>query len=528
MAYDIIIKSGLVFDGKGNPPISADIGIKGDEIATVGNVGGAEAATRIDASECYVAPGFIDITNHSDTHLTLFKFPLAESMVMQGVTTMIGGNCGTSLAPLGGNAILALRKWADLSEFNANWNTVAEYLAEIGNMGLGVNYGMFAGYGMIRRIILKDETRAMADNELAQARFLAEQSMRDGAFGLSLGLAYGHERLATTEEIITVAIAVAETGGILKIHLRSENLRIFPAINEVVRIARETGVRVQISHLKVIGRKAWPSFGEVLDFLHTARESGVDINFDTTAYSTTGSPLYLLLPDWSREGGFAKLFPRLRDPGARRSIRDALAGRTLHYESIVVLSAKTKEIVGKTIADIAESMGVSPDEALLDILLANDGRVTIVGQTVSPDNTRAAIRDGASFIASDGFGYGIPSEAEKEGAGNLIHPRSFGNFARLWHTFVETEHALAPEEAIRKCTSGPAEKIGLADRGIIAPGFKADVIVFNPGAFRDTATYQKPFRYAEGLSWTLINGKIAVENGRLTGLKAGAVLRKKR
>jgi len=525
MAYDIIIKSGLVFDGKGGQPVSADIGIKGDEISTIDNLGNTDAATVIDASGLYVAPGFIDITNHSDTHLTLFKFPLAESMVMQGVTTIIGGNCGTSLAPLGGSAILALRKWADPSEFNANWNTVAEYLVQISRTGLGVNYGMFAGYGMIRRIILKDETRALAGHELEQARYLAEQSINDGAFGLSLGLAYGHERLATTDELINVGGVVAACGGILKIHLRSENLRIFPAMNEVVRIARETGVRVQISHLKVIGRKAWPSFDEVLALLRAARESGVDINFDTTAYSTTGSPLYLLLPDWAREGGFAKLFPRLRDSGARRSIGDAIRGRTLHYDSIVVMSAKTKDIVGQTIAGVAEKMGIAPEEAMLDILLANDGRVTIIGQTVSPDNTRAAIRDNASLIASDGFGYGIP--AGQEGGIDLIHPRSFGNFARLWNIFVEKEHVLSPEDAIRKCTSGPAGKIGLADRGILAPGFKADVIVFDPGAFRDQATYQKPFSYAAGLNWVLINGRIAVENGRHTGVAAGAVLRKK-
>ncbi len=273
--------------------------------------------------------------------------------------------------------------------------------------------------------------------------------------------------------------------------------------------------------MKAIGAAAWPEFEKAINLIATARSSGIDINFDTSAYSSTGSPLYLLLPDWAREGGFRKLFERMAKPEERSRIIADLKSSTLHFDRLLVISAKVRTIVGRTLAEIAKEANMNGEEALLETIAANEGRVTTVGLTVSKENTRRAVLDPNAFIASDGESY--PETAA--GSGNLIHPRSFGNFPLFWRRYVREQQLIAPEEAIRKITSGPARKIGIKDRGVLKKGMKADIIVFAPGTFRDRATYRNPYRYAEGLIWSIVNGKITIENGTHTGGRNGKVLK---
>lgn len=523
MAYDILIKGGRVFDGEGNKPIEADLGVSGDEIADIGNLDGKNALKVIDASGHYVTPGFVDITNHSDTHLCILKYPLLESMAFQGVTTIIGGNCGSSLAPLASPAAInAVAKWSDLSDVNVNWNTVAEFLSTIDGVHVGLNFGMLVGYGTILRSVVGDNARALDAAETDSARLLLEQGLSEGAFGLSLGLAYGHEASATTEEIIAVAHAFREHPGIIKLHLRSEGKKLFAATNEAVQIARNVRVPVQISHLKAIGAAAWSEFEKAINLITSTRSSGVDISFDTSAYSSTGSPLYLLLPDWAREGGFRKLFERISKPEERSRIIEDLKLSTLHFDRLLVISAKVRTVVGRTIAEIAKEAGVGGEEALLETITANEGRVTTVGLTVSKENTRRAVLDQNALIASDGEGY--PESAVD--SGNLMHPRSFGNFPLFWRRYVREQQLIQPEDAIRKMTSGPAKKIGIKNRGTLKKGMKADIIVFAPDTFADRATYRNPYRYAQGLLWSIINGKLTIENGAHTGERNGKVLRR--
>ena len=433
MAYDILIKSGLVIDGAGGTPQTSDIGIKNDEISAVsGGIGENEAKTTINARDKYITPGFVDITNHSDTHLTIFKYPCLESMVRQGVTTIIGGNCGSSLAPLGGKeALQAIRKWADPAEINVDWARVGEFLEKVEKLKTGANFGTFVGYGTLRRGVIGDETRLLNFEEREKVKYLLRESIKEGAFGLSLGLAYGHERISSTEEIIEISQVLSETGGIIKIHLRSEGKEILASVNEAVRIGRETDVPVQISHLKAIGRKSWPHLQKALELINSARESGIDINFDVSPYSTTGSSLYLLLPVWARLGGFTELFKKLGQPEERKKIIEQLKAYTLHYDRIIINSAKLINLVGKTMAEIAEISGLSPEDALLETVRANEGRVNIIGRTVSVKNTELEIKNPASFIASDGAGYG--EEEIKSGAYSFLRARGLQEFSRrLW------------------------------------------------------------------------------------------------
>lgn len=523
MAYDILIKSGSVIDGVGNPPAIADISIKNNKISAIGNLANSNANLIINANSKYVTPGFIDITNHSDTHLTLFHYPNFESLIMQGITTIIGGNCGASLAPLGSrDAIQAIRKWADPAEINIDWAGVGEFLKNVEQRQPTVNFGTFIGYGTLRRGVIGDAVRLLNLEEREKVKLLLREGIKEGAFGLSLGLAYGHEKISTTEEVIEIAKVLQETGGIIKIHLRSEGLELLASVNEAVRIGREIGVPIQISHLKTIGKKAWSSFEKALGLIENARASGADINFDVSPYHTTGSALYLLIPAWAREGGFNELFKKLDNLEERKKIIKALKSYTLHYNRILVTSAKTKTIVGHTLAEIAEEGNSSNEEALLETIRANEGRVSIVGRTVSAKNITLALKNKNSFVSSDGVGF----SQEASRLGNLVHPRSFGAFPHFWHKFVTDTKFLQPHVALQKMTSGPAGKVGLKKRGVLAKGNYADIIIFDPRLMRDRATYRNPFRYAAGIEWVIINGKIVVEKGRFLGVRAGNVLQK--
>lgn len=510
-------------DGTGKEPVLSDIGIKEDKISVIGDLRGAEAKHIIDAYGKYVTPGFIDITNHSDTHLTIFKYPGLESLVMQGVTTIIGGNCGASLAPLGSkDAINVVRKWANLSEINIDWAEMSEFLETVDKLRPEVNFGTLVGYGTVRRGVIGDEVRLLNDEEKQKVKLLIKKGLTGGAWGLSLGLAYGHERVSTTEEIMDICKILKGAETVINLHLRSEGKDLIAGVNEAVSISRETGIPIHINHLKAIGKKSWPLLKKALLLIENAANSGLDITFDVSPYNTTGSPLYLLIPAWAREGGFTELFRRIDNAGERQKIIDDLKTFTLHFDKILVVAAEVKSVVGKTIAEVAAHAELPPEDAMLELIHANEGRVTISGRTIHSKNMELAACDLRSFIASNGEGY----SQEETKTGNLVHPRSFGAFPHFWHHFVTDKKLLEPEKAIMKVTSGPAKKLGIKNRGVIAKDNFADITVFDPVLFHDRATYKNPYRYPVGINYVLVNGKIAVEQGKYMGARAGMVLRK--
>lgn len=522
-SYDILIKSGLVLDGTGNNPSIGSVGIKGNHIADVGLLENGAAPLIIDARGKYITPGFIDITNHSDTHLTIFKYPELSSLIMQGITTIIGGNCGASLAPLGSHdAIGGIRKWVDPSEINVNWTNIEEFLDTIEKLRPAVNFGTFIGYGTLRRSVIGNQIRLLTAEEREKIKLLIHDGLEQGAFGVSLGLAYGHERISSPDEIIEVCRTLSDYNGTIKIHLRSEGKGLLASINEAINISRETGASVQISHLKAIGKKVWRDLPRALKLIEDANSSGANINFDVSPYHTTGSPLYLLIPAWAREGGFNDLFKRINNPNDKSKIIDDLKNYTLHYDKIMIISAKIPGLAGHTLAEIANRSKLEPEEMLVEALRANEGQIKIMGQTISKNNIELEIKNKNSFIASDGVGY----DQEELRSGNLVHPRSFGTFPHFWHRYVNDYKTLLPAEAIQKITSGPANKLGIKNRGILAKGAFADIIVFDPNLFHDRASIKNPFRYPAGLGWVIINGKIAVEEGKFLGSREGKVLKR--
>ncbi len=514
MAYSVLIKNGTVFDGSGQAPYRADIGISDDRIKDIGNLADEKADTVIDATDLYVTPGFVDLTNHSDTYGTLFSTPLQESMLLQGVTTILLGNCGESLAPIVNQTSLeALERWTH-TPFNADWNSVGEYFNTLARVGKGINVASLVGQETLRR-------NARTTEEMV---YLLTQAMKEGAIGLSSNFSLVLFDEALDKETVALLSVVRKHNGLHKIHLRDEGKNFLPAVVSVLNFARRSGVRTVISHFKAVGRSAWKDCAHAIGMVErAAAEEGVDVSFDVFPYLRTGSMLVSLLPEWARVGDAATIRARLGDPELRDRIVADLQKATLHPDRILFASAlEDKSIVGKTLEHVAIQLEKSPEETMLEVLKLNNLNVTIFGKTIESRNLLENVRSPASFISSDGAGYNIAFKESKD----LAHPRSFGAFARFFHRIAPTAE-IPPEKAIEKMSSIPAQKMGLKNRGRIQQKFIADIAIFHPEEFQDRATYQNPYQYAQGMRFALLSGKIAVQNGELTGQAAGKIITKK-
>ncbi len=520
--YDIIIKNGRVIDGTGKPAFNADLAIHKGTIAEIGDLGKAHGEKIIDALGHCVAPGFIDITNHSDVTAAMFRSPMLESMVRQGVTTVIGGNCGVSLAPLvTPDVIHSVRKWTDTSSISVNWLSMAEYLAEVARLKLAINFGTLVGHGTLRRGVAHEEERPLSLEEIASLKMLLKSALREGAFGLSTNLSASHEAAATPDEITEIVKAMQAEGGVYKTHLRNEGASLISGVNEALQVAHGAKVPVAISHLKAVGRKSWPLMKRAVAMINRTAKSGERIIYDITPYSSTGSQLSALLPPWVREGGFSAMLLRLRDKSLRQSIVGDLADLTLHFERTRIAEADDGISPGKTIAELAVRSGLSPEDTMIELLLANGGRVSIIGKTLHSKNIALGIRGAVSVIASNGSGLsGAPDQYA------LPHPRSFGAFPRFLSRYVTKEKMLSWEEAIMKIASLPAEFMGIKNRGKILPKYAADIVVFSPETVRDRATYENPYLFPTGIPHVIVNGVAVVSEGALTGARPGAVLKK--
>ncbi|MBI2624307.1 D-aminoacylase [Candidatus Parcubacteria bacterium] len=523
-AYDFLIKNGTVIDGTGRKRLQVDVAIYEGKIAKVAAIPDTAARTVIDAKDKFVAPGFVDILSHSDTYLTLLTMPGQESLLRQGITTIIGGNCGSSLAPLvSGSVIKTIQKWTSVEAININWQTFAEYLETIGRIKPGVNFGSLVGHATLRRGLLKEEFRPLRRQEFDDMAYLLEQAMEEGAFGFSTGLSYSHAKIAPAEEITDLATIVARHGGVYATHVRAESDELLEAIVETVKIAHGSGVALEVSHLKAMGRKYWGNFEKAITLLEDARDAGVDLNFDVHPYTVTGSVLYILLPDWVVEGGRRRMLERLKDPATATKTKTDLDALGFDYDQIMIGSTHAdKTFVGKTIAQIAANQGVSATEAVIKLLIAVEGQVITLSDVLSEDNVKLGVTHPGSFVVSDGQGY----EAAHQKSGELVHPRCFGAMARFLGEYVRRQKLLGWEEAIWKITGGPAEKYHIAGRGTLEKGAWADVVVFDPKIIVDRATVTNPYQYAQGVEHLLINGVSVIARGEHTGARAGRVLRR--
>lgn len=513
MAYSILIKNGTVIDGLGTAPKKSDIGISGNHIKDIGNLSGSSAEKVIDASGKFVTPGFIDLTNHADTYATIFSDPSQESMIRQGVTTVLFGNCGESLAPIvKKETLVGLNKWIMSSEINLNWNSTAEYFDALSDLRPSVNAATLVGHETLRRNAAGFEPMTV----------LLRSAMMQGAWGLSSNFSF-HDWESEFEETAALLKIVKTYDGIYKIHLRDEGKNFLPSVASLIDMARKTGVRTVISHLKAIGRSSWGDFVKALRMIELAHEEGLEIYFDFFPYMRTGSMLINLLPSWAREGTDKMILKRISDPiDAKKAISD-LKKATLHADRIFIASAKNdKNVVGKTLQEIALKVSMSPEEVILEILKINYLNVTFFGRTITAKNLILAARHKDSVLASDGAGYG----AEFRKSGDLVHPRSFGAYPRFF-SVISPKAKLRPEEAIQKMTSEPAAILGLKDRGKLVKNFQADIAVFDESGFKDMATYKNPYRYPEGLNYVIVNGAIAYSyEGGGEIIRKGQVLRR--
>lgn len=520
--FDIIIKNGMILDGTGSREFSGDIGVREGIIADVGNLNGEQAERTIDARGYYVAPGFVDINNHSDTYWQIFLNPDLESLVRQGITTIVGGNCGSSLAPLTDQSMLSsIQKWTDIRNLNLNWLSIKEFLEEVEHRQLSVNFATLLGHGTLRRGFVHDESRPLRADELSGMSKILKQSLRDGAIGMSLGLAYVHGRYATEHELSTLASLVGKYGGFCTAHLRNEGRELSEAVAETIAMARSSGVRLHISHLKAVGRRYWECMDRALYLLEASDSEGVDVSFDIYPYRSTATVLYTILPTWVTDGGKKMMMKRLRDSSIRiEAIHDLKEERIDYSSAYLSVSSLNKMIVRTNVLDMAHSQGKSPEEIILDVLLASDDRAIVSLDALSEENIEKGLRHPFSIVSSNGTGY--PLDHSKTGEG--IHPRCFGAFPRVLFRYVREKRILGWEEAVYKMTGKPAAKAGIKKRGTIATGNFADLVVIDPNKVEDLATPENPYRYPSGIPFVIVNGKFAVDNGEYTGTRAGTVI----
>jgi dihydroorotase/N-acyl-D-amino-acid deacylase len=531
-AYDIIIMNGRVVDGTGNPWFYADVAIRGDRIVKIGRVGPARSARRIDAAGMIVAPGFIDMLGQSEINLLID--PRAESKVFQGITTEITGE-GSSAAPLNDYILKESEPFFTHFKITADWRTLGEYFARLERTRPAINLATYVGATQVRQYVLRDENRAPTAAELDQMRSLVAQAMEDGAVGLSTSLVYAPAFYAKTEELIELAKVAARYGGVYASHMRNESNSIMAALDEAIRIGTEANIPVEIFHLKMAGKPNWGKMRDVIAKIESARARGLDITADQYPYVAGATSLGASVPPWAHEGGTAKFVERLKDPATREKLKQEMRAPSTSWENfylgagggegILISSVLNRELAkyeGKRLNEAAKMMGKTDElDALFDLLIADNAQTGMVVFLMSEDDVKLALKQPWVSIGVD---HGAVSLTGPLAEGRA-HPRGYGSFPRILGRYVRDERLLSLEEAIRKMTSLAANRVHLADRGLLKPGYFADIVVFDPQQVRDVATFEDPNRLSTGMRYVLVNGGIVVFAGKQTNALPGRPLR---
>jgi dihydroorotase/N-acyl-D-amino-acid deacylase len=529
--FDLIIRSGHIIDGTGSPWYSGDVGIRDGRIVAVGSLVSAKAASTVDAAGMVVAPGFIDMLGQSD--LSILVNPHLPSKIFQGITTEFTGE-GGSVAPLNDRIIAEARLAYDRLKITPDWRTLAEYFARLEQQGIGINVGHYVGATQVRRVVLGDGDRTPSPDEMKRMRELVGQAMRDGAVGLSTSLQYPPAPYAKTDELIALAAEASAYGGVYATHMRSESNEILPALDEAIRIGREAKIPVEVWHLKAAGKRNWGRMPQIVAKIESARRAGIDIAADTYAYPAWFNSLSAMVPPWAHDGGTAKLLERLRDPAARRRIRHDMetadswennAWQEISGPEAILIGAVQNPALlplqGKTLAEIAKQKKADPIDALLDLLIEDQGFTYVAVFGMSEPDVAFALQQPWVSINNDSQGTAPDGILGQDHP----HPRAYGTFPRILRKYVREEKRLTLEDAIRKFTSLPAQRMRLSDRGVLKAGMWADVVVFDPARVRDLATFAKPNQLSEGMRWVLVNGVPVIADGKATRALPGKVLR---
>jgi N-acyl-D-amino-acid deacylase len=530
---DLIVAGGRVVDGTGAPWFRADVGVRGDTIAAIGDLSDAPARRRLDAAGLVVSPGFIDMLGWSEFNLLVDN--RAASKVTQGITTEITGE-GSSIAPVNDRMIEASRASWDHYGLTLDFRTLDQYFARLEQrVRPAINLGTFVGAGGVRHYVVGLEDRAASAAEIEEMEGLVAQAMEQGALGLSSSLQYVPDRFASTEELVALARVAARYGGIYITHQRSEANRILESLDEVFAVAGQAGIPAEIWHLKTAYRANWGRMPEVLARIEAARARGLDITANQYPYDRAANDLDACLPLWVREGGTDRMLARLKDPATRDRIRHDMDDATATSwenqwygsgggEGVLlasVLNPQLRRYEGATIAEIARQMGVDPRDALMDLVVADRGESGAIISIMSEDDVRTALRHPLVSVGTDAGARAEDGPLSR----SRSHPRAWGSFPRILGKYVREERLLTLEEAVRKFTSRPAARVGLSDRGILRPGMKADITVFDPAGIRDVSTWADPNRYSTGVRHVLVNGRAVVAGGTITEERPGRVLR---
>ncbi len=529
--FDTLIRNGRIIDGTGSPWYSGDLAIRDGRIAAIGRFSAAKAARVIDADGLVVAPCFIDMLGQSE--LTILVDPGLPSKIFQGITTEITGE-GGSVAPLNDAIIQADRLNYEHLGINPDWRTLDQYFSRLEKQGIGINIATYVGATQVRRLVLGDGNRSPSPAELQSMRALVREAMKEGAVGVSTSLQYAPAPYAGTEELIALAKASSAFGGIYATHLRSESDAVIQALDEAIRIGREAAIPVEVWHLKAAGKSNWGRMPEIVARIEEARKSGVDITADTYAYPAWFNNFSAFIPPWAHDGGDRRMLERLKDPATRARIRRDMETPSREWdnewlevpgpEGILVSVVHKPDLLalqGRTLASIAKTWGEDPIDALFDLLIKDDAYTYVAVFGMSEPDVALALVQPWTSVDCDSQGTAPTGLLGREHP----HPRAYGTFPRILRKYVLEEKELRLEEAIRKFTALPAQRMRLADRGVLKAGMWADVVVFDPGAVRDRATFEQPNQLSEGMRYVLVNGVPVIEEGKATKALPGKVLR---
>jgi N-acyl-D-amino-acid deacylase len=530
-SYDLIIRNGHVIDGTGSPWYGADIAVKEGRIAAIGRLGSASATRSIDAHGLIVAPGFIDMLGQSE--LTLLVDPRAPSKIFQGITSEITGE-GNSVAPLDDALLREHHSTYEHYGLKVGWHTLAEYFARLEKQGIGINFATYVGATSVREMVVGYSDRAPTAGELRKMAELVEQGMREGAMGLSSALEYPPAPYARTEELIALATVAAHYGGIYATHMRDEGNAEAAALEETFRIGREAQIPIEIFHLKIAGKRNFGGMPLLRDRIEKARAQGVDVAADTYAYTAWSNSMAAFTPPWANDGGTDQLLRRLKDPPTRARMRqdmmtpsDKWDNEWLEIEGpqdILICAVNNKELLpyrGKRLSEVAAEWHEDPVDTIFDFLIKDGAATSVAVFGMAESDVALALQQPWVSVGTD------DSATSPEGILGVDHPhpRAYGTFPRILAKYVREEGKLGLADAIRKFTALPAQRERLSDRGVIKTGMWADLVVFDPAAIHDVATYDDPNRFSAGISYVLVNGVLVIEQGKMTGALPGKVLR---